>query len=140
MHTNSFLLQHTQILTWAHNTMHQQLSQDTDDMTQPVGTFCIRLFPLKKVYTQFLVVIVCCTLQIASRISPKMKFGPLSRPFLQVPIMSLAQKVIVSEPGHEPQFEGRTEEGAALYQAILDDDGELQLAASLLVSQSTPER
>lgn len=62
-------------------------------------------------------------MKIASRISPKMKFGPLSRPFLQVPIMSLAQKVIVSEPGHEPQFEGRSEQGAALYQAILEDDG-----------------
>lgn len=56
-----------------------------------------------------------------------MKFGPLSRPFLQVPIMSLAQKVIVSEPGHEPQFEGRSEQGAALYQAILEDDGVLPL-------------
>ena len=39
--------------------------------------------------------------------------------------MSLAQTVIVSEPGHEPQLEGRPEQGAALYQAIQEDDGEL---------------
>ncbi len=63
-------------------------------------------------------------LQIASRISPQMKFGPPSRPFLQVPVMSLAQKVIVSEPGHEPQFDGRTEQGADLYIAMLEDTGQ----------------
>ena len=53
-----------------------------------------------------------------------MKFGPPSRPFLQVPVMSLAQKVIVSEPGHEPCLEGRTEQGAELYTAILEDTGQ----------------
>lgn len=63
-------------------------------------------------------------LQIASRISPQMKFGPLSKPFLQVPVMSLAQKVVVSEPGHEPQLEGRSEEGADLYKAVLEDTGQ----------------
>lgn len=62
-------------------------------------------------------------LRIASRISPQMKFGPLSKPFLQVPVMSLAQKVVVSEPGNEPQLEGRPEEGADLYKAILEDTG-----------------
>ncbi|KAA6424912.1 MAG: hypothetical protein FRX49_05086 [Trebouxia sp. A1-2] len=62
-------------------------------------------------------------LQIASRISPQMKFGPPSRPFLQVPVMSLSQKVIVSEPGDEPQLAGRTEQGAELYKAILEDTG-----------------
>lgn len=104
--------------------MHQKLPVFTDDTAEP--PFCIPSFP-KNVYTQILGLIMVCTLQIASRISPKMKFGPLSRPFLQVPIMSLAQKVIVSEPGHEPRFEGRPEQGAALYQSILDDDGELHL-------------
>lgn len=63
-------------------------------------------------------------LQIASRISPQMKFGPLSKPFLQVPVMSLAQKVVVSEPGHEPQLEGRSEMGADLYKAMLEDTGQ----------------
>ena len=53
-----------------------------------------------------------------------MKFGPPNRPFLQVPVMSLAQKVIVSEPGHEPRLEGRSELGAELYQAILEDTGQ----------------
>lgn len=62
-------------------------------------------------------------LRIASRISPQMKFGPLSKPFLQVPVMSLAQKVVVSESGDEPQLEDRPEEGADLYNAILDDIG-----------------
>ncbi len=65
-------------------------------------------------------------LQIASRISPQMKFGPPNRPFLQVPVMSLAQKVIVSEPGDEPQLAGRTEQGAELYKAILEDTGQSQ--------------
>ena len=74
-------------------------------------------------------------LQIASRISPKMKFGPLSRPFLQVPAMSLAQKVIVSEPGHEPSFEGRPEEGADLYNAILNDTGQLTMGPSQQASK-----
>ena len=63
-------------------------------------------------------------LQIASRISPQMKFGPPNRPFLQVPVMSLAQKVIVSEPGDEPQLAGRIEQGAELYKAILEDTGQ----------------
>lgn len=62
-------------------------------------------------------------LRIASRISPQMKFGPPNRPFLQVPVMSLAQKVIVSEPGDEPQLAGRIEQGAELYKAILEDTG-----------------
>ena len=62
-------------------------------------------------------------MQIASRISPQMKFGPPSRPFLQVPVISLAQKIVVSEPGHEPAFEGRLEEGAQLYKAMLEDTG-----------------
>lgn len=62
-------------------------------------------------------------MRIASRISPQMKFGPPSRPFLQVPVMSLAQKVVVSEPGHEPRLEGRSELGAELYTAILEDTG-----------------
>lgn len=53
-----------------------------------------------------------------------MKFGPLSKPFLQVPVMSLAQKVVVSEPGHEPQLEGRSEQGADLYKAMLEDTGQ----------------
>lgn len=38
--------------------------------------------------------------------------------------MSLAQKVVVSEPGNEPQLEGRPEEGADLYKAILEDTGQ----------------
>ena len=42
---------------------------------------------------------------------------------IQVPIMHLAKRVIVSEPGHEPQ--GRSEAGAARYYATLDDLGEL---------------
>ena len=111
--------------------MHQPLPQGSDGIAQFTSTFWIvsysMLSPLEHVYSQFLIVL--CTPQIASRISLKMKFGPLSRPFLQVPIMSLAQKVIVSEPGHEPQFKGRPEQGAALYQAILDDDGELYFTA-----------
>lgn len=53
-----------------------------------------------------------------------MKFGPLSKPFLQVPVMSLAQKVVVSEPGHEPDFDGRPEQGADLYNAMLEDTGQ----------------
>lgn len=53
-----------------------------------------------------------------------MKFGPLSKPFLQVPVMSLAQKVVVSEPGHEPQLEGRPEQGADLYKAMLENTGQ----------------
>ena len=63
-------------------------------------------------------------MQIASRISPQMKFGPLSKPFLQVPVMSLAQKVVVSDLGHEPNFEGRQEQGADLYSAMLNDTGQ----------------
>lgn len=44
---------------------------------------------------------------------------------MQVPIMHLAKRVIVSEPGHEPQLSGRSESGAARYYATLDDLGEL---------------
>ena len=53
-----------------------------------------------------------------------MQFGPPKRPFLQVPVMSLAQRVIVSEPGDEPQLAGRSEQGAELYKAILEDTGQ----------------
>ena len=73
-------------------------------------------------------------LQIASRISPQMKFGPPSRPFLQVPVISLAQKIVVSEPGYEPKFQGRPEQGSDLYKAMLEDTGEavaMQLALIL---------
>ena len=53
-----------------------------------------------------------------------MKFGPPSRPFLQVPVISLAQKIVVSEPGHEPKFQGRPEQGSDLYKAMLEDTGQ----------------
>lgn len=61
-----------------------------------------------------------------------MKFGPLSKPFLQVPVMSLAQKVVVSESGDEPQLEDRPEEGADLYNAILDDIGQPTILRGLI--------
>ena len=47
--------------------------------------------------------------------------------------MSLAQKVIVSEPGHEPDLEGRPEQGADLYKAILEDTGSLPLCHMLFL-------
>jgi hypothetical protein len=62
-------------------------------------------------------------LRIAQKISPRMKFGPMSNPYLQVPVMSLAQRVVVSEPGHEPQLHDRPETGAELYKAVFDDLG-----------------
>lgn len=43
---------------------------------------------------------------------------------MQVPVMSLAQKVVVSEPGYEPKLEGRSEQGADLYKAMLEDTGQ----------------
>eukprot|EP00891_Asterochloris_glomerata_P002197 jgi/Astpho2/2197/Aster-03187 len=62
-------------------------------------------------------------LAVARRISPRMRFGSMKKPYMQVPIMHLAKRVIVSEPGHEPQLSGRSESGAARYYATLDDLG-----------------
>ena len=43
-------------------------------------------------------------LQLAKRISPSMEIGPLSKPYLMVPCVAMAQCIQVSQPGSEPDI------------------------------------
>ena len=60
-------------------------------------------------------------LQLAKRISPSMEIGPLSAPYLLVPVMALAQVVNVSRPGEEPDPAGHVPEDVRLHDSAFSD-------------------
>ncbi len=86
---------------------------DTDAMTKPLAT--------ELAYSLIYV-------QLAKRISPSMEIGPLSAPYLLVPVMALAQVVNVSRPGEEPDPAGHVPEDVRLHDsAFTDAEGALDL-------------
>ena len=62
-----------------------------------------------------------CHVQLAKRISPSMEIGPLSAPYLLVPVMALAQVVNVSRPGEEPDPAGTVPEDVRLHDSFFSD-------------------
>ena len=62
-----------------------------------------------------------CHVQLAKRISPSMEIGPLSAPYLLVPVMALAQVVNVSRPGEEPDPAGSVPEDVRLHDSFFSD-------------------
>ena len=71
-------------------------------------------------------------MQLAKRISPSMEIGPLSAPYLLVPVLAMAQIVNVSRSGEEPDPTGSVLEDMRIFDRALNDDaGELLARASL---------
>ena len=64
---------------------------------------------------------LCGSMQLAKRISPSMEIGPLSAPFLLVPVMAMAQVVNVSRSGEEPDPAGSVPEDVRLHDSSLAD-------------------
>jgi len=62
-----------------------------------------------------------CDAQLAKRISPSMEIGPLSAPYLLVPVMAMAQVVNVSKSGEEPDPAGSVPEDVRLHDNSLKD-------------------
>lgn len=60
-------------------------------------------------------------MQLAKRISPSMEIGPLSAPYLLVPVMAMAQVLNVSRSGEEPDPTGSVPEDVRLHDSSLAD-------------------
>ncbi len=66
-------------------------------------------------------------MQLAKRISPSMDIGPLSAPYLLVPMLALAQVVNVAAPGQEPDPAQPFSEDMRLFDsALTEPDGAAQ--------------
>ena len=64
-------------------------------------------------------------MQMAQRISPSMSIGPMSAPYVVVPLVALAQEINVSQPGSEPDPAHQVPEDMRLFdEALTDKDGE----------------
>ena len=73
------------------------------------------------------------TMQLAKRISPSMDIGPLSAPYLLVPMLALAQLVNVALPGQEPDPAQPFCEDMRLFDsAFAEPDGAAQLHLATL--------
>ncbi|KAK9834527.1 hypothetical protein WJX74_003723 [Apatococcus lobatus] len=67
-------------------------------------------------------------LKLAKRISPSMEIGPLSKPYLMVPSVAMAQCIQVSHPGSEPDIS----------QPSMDPQEDMRLAVPFLSSSGKP--
>ncbi len=80
------------------------------------------------IHLQFGIDRMCDCPQLAKRISPSMEIGPLSKPYLMVPCVAMAQAIQVSKPGTEPDIS----------QPINDPKEDMTLAVPFLASSGVP--
>jgi hypothetical protein len=76
---------------------------------------------------------------MARQISPSMEIGPLSAPYVLVPLLAMAQTVHVAAPGTEPDLAGPLEEDMRLIDpALANKDGEAPLRWRLSILFAPP--